>query len=67
MTNSMVTLKCSRVGTVVLNEFIIKLSSGEVFTYWTKATDVSLDKSLNVALSSEYARYSIYSIKVTNN
>ena len=66
MTNSDVEWKCSRKGTVIINNFTIYSHTGEIFTYWTKATDVALEKDINLALTCEFARYSVYSVDIQN-
>ena len=56
---------CTRVGTVIRNEFEITSSTGEVFTYWSVATDVNLDKHISIALASEFARYTVTSVTIS--
>ena len=62
MTKSTIEWKCTRTGTVILNEFTIHSQSGSVYTFWSKATDVATDRNINLALASEYARYTVKSV-----
>ena len=54
--------KCTRTGTVVLNEFTIHSQNGNVFTFWSKATDIAESKHLSLALASEFARYTVLDV-----
>ena len=51
-------------GKVVTNFFTIYSQSGEVFTFWTKATDIDELKTLRLHMASEFAKYIIYSVNV---
>jgi hypothetical protein len=54
---------CTRVGTVVTNSFVITSEAG-TFTFWSKATDISADKNLSIALASEFARYTVKKVEI---
>ena len=64
MSNSDIVWKCVREGKVVTNFFTIYSQSGEVFTFWTKATDIDELKTLRLHMASEFAKYIIYSVNV---
>ena len=64
MTSSLVVWKCIRTGTIVRNEFTIYSHTGEVFTYWSQATDINEDKNLSLVLTSEFARYKVLNVAI---
>jgi hypothetical protein len=45
MTNGRFVWTCTRTGTVILNEFVITSDAG-TFTFWTKATDIAVEKNV---------------------
>ena len=59
MTKSIIEWKCTRAGTEVLNFFTIYSQNGNVYTFWTKATDIAESKGLNLILASEFARFTV--------
>jgi hypothetical protein len=56
---------CTRVGTVIRSEFEITSSTGEVFTFWTEATGVAADKHISLALSNEFAKYTVHTVTIS--
>ena len=64
MTKSTITWTCTRNGNTVRNDFVITLEDGRVFTYWSLADDIDINKNLNIALSAEFAKYTVKSITV---
>ena len=63
MTKGTFVWTCTRVGTVVTNSFVITSEAG-TFTFWSKATDISADKNLSIALASEFARYTVKKVEI---
>ena len=63
MSKSTIEWKCTRVGTEVVNFFTIHSQNGNVYTFWSKATDISTEKALSLALASEFARYTVLSVE----
>lgn len=64
MAKSTIIWTCSRIGTIVRNDFTIILEDGRVFTYWTLADDISTEKNLNIVLTCEFARYTVESVQI---
>ena len=62
MSNSTVEWTCTRMGSVMRNDFKFTTESGEVFTYWTVAPDVNPEKTISLHLSSEFAKYEVLSV-----
>ena len=62
MTNSTVEWTCTRMGSVMRNDFKFTLDSGEVFTYWSYAPDVNPSKTISLHLVSEFANYQVLSV-----
>ena len=64
MTNCTVEWKCTRTGTTVVNNFTITAADGNVYTFWTKSTDINESKKLNLAFSAEFARATISTVSI---
>ena len=62
MSDSTVEWTCTRMGSVMRNDFKFTTASGEVFTYWTVAPDVNPEKTISLHLSSEFAKYEVLSV-----
>jgi hypothetical protein len=62
MTDSTIVWTCTRMGSVIRNDFTITIASGEVFTYWTIAPDVNPEKTISLHLISEFANYQVLSV-----
>ena len=64
MANCTMVWKCTRTGTIVLNEFTMTASSGDVFTFWSKSTDIALNKDLSLALATEFANVTVTDVTI---
>ena len=62
MEKSILVWKITRNGKEVINHFTIKASTGKVYTYWTKATDVSEEKTIRAYIGSEYAKFALLDV-----
>lgn len=63
MSKSTVEWTCTRVGTTVTNNFVIYSQTGDVFTYYSQAEDISVNKNLSLVLTAEYAKFTVISVE----
>ena len=64
MTDSQVVWTITRTGTTVRNDFTFTAVDGTVSTYWSVANDIATTKNLNIAIASEFAKYTLQKVTV---
>lgn len=64
MSDSQVVWTITRTGTTVRNDFTFTAVDGTVSTYWSVANDIATTKNLNIAIASEFAKYTVTKVTI---